>query len=97
LTEAGIAAVGISPDSPSKLGKFSSHHGLNFALLSDEDHSVSEAYGVWGEKKLYGRVFNGITRSSFLIDENGVILGAWYKVGPADTVPKALDALGIRK
>ena len=55
---------------------------------------MAEAYGVWGEKSLYGKKYFGITRSSFLIDEKGKIIESWYKVSPEDTVPKALAALG---
>jgi peroxiredoxin Q/BCP len=54
---------------------------------------MAEAYGVWGEKSMYGRKYFGIIRSSFLIDEKGKIAGAWYKVSPADTVPEAMAAL----
>jgi peroxiredoxin Q/BCP len=93
LTVAGVAAVGISPDKPEQQKKFDEKHGLNFPLLSDPDHSVAEAYGVWGEKKMYGKTYMGIIRSSFLVDEKGKIVDAWYKVKPADTVPKAKEAL----
>ena len=94
LTALGVDAVGISPDAPAVQKKFSDKLKLAFPLLSDGDHAVAEAYGVWGEKSLYGKKYFGITRSSFLVDENGKILGAWYKISPEDTVPKALAALG---
>ena len=93
LATQGIEAAGISPDMPEVLKKFDNKHELNFPLLSDADHSVSDAYGVWGEKNMYGKIFNGIIRSSFLIDENGRIIQAWYKVSPKETVPKALEEL----
>jgi thioredoxin-dependent peroxiredoxin len=93
LSQAGIAAVGISPDKPDKQKKFDDKYSLGFPLLSDEDHSVAKAYGVWGEKKMYGKSYEGIIRSSFLIDEKGKIIEAWYKVSPADTVPNAKKAL----
>jgi thioredoxin-dependent peroxiredoxin len=89
----GVGAVGISPDLPAIQNKFSEKLRLNFPLLSDSDHSVAEAYGVWGEKSLYGKTYFGITRSSFLIDEKGRIMEAWYKISPEETVPKALAAL----
>jgi len=89
----GIAAVGISPDTPDKQKKFNDKHGLGFPLLSDTDHTVAVAYGVWGKKKMYGKEYEGIIRSSFLVDESGTIIQAWYKVSPGDTVPNALDAL----
>ncbi len=89
----GVAAIGISPDKPSKLKKFDEKHGLGFILLSDPDNSVAKAYGAWGEKKMYGKTYEGIIRSSFLIDESGKIIEAWYKIKPLDTVPKARQAL----
>lgn len=93
LSQAGVAAVGISPDKPEKQKKFDDKHGLGFKLLSDPDHTVAQAYGAWGEKKMYGKTYEGIVRSSFLIDEDGKIIDAWYKVKPLDTVPKAQAAL----
>jgi thioredoxin-dependent peroxiredoxin len=93
LTSLGIAAVGISPDPPEKQKKFDAKYGLGFPLLSDEDHAIASAYGAWGEKKMYGKAYEGIIRSSFLIDEKGKIIEAWYKVSPTDTVPKARKAL----
>jgi len=95
LKNAGVDAVGISPDSTAAQRKFSDKLRLTFPLLADQDHAVADAYGVWGEKTLYGKKYFGIIRSSFLLDEEGVILAAWYKVSPGDTVPKALDVLGI--
>jgi peroxiredoxin Q/BCP len=87
------AIVGISPDLPDKQKKFDEKYGLGFPLLSDPDHAVAEAYGVWGEKKLYGKAFMGIIRSAFLIDEKGVVQQAWYKVSPKDTPKNLLKAL----
>jgi peroxiredoxin Q/BCP len=92
----GTDAVGISPDPPVSQKKFSDRLALNFPLLSDGDHAVAEAYGVWREKSMYGKRYFGITRSSFLIDEKGKIVAAWYKVSPDETVPKALAALEQR-
>ncbi len=93
LAGLGGAAVGISPDEPATQKKFDEKHELGFPLLCDADHSVADAYGVWGEKSMYGRKFMGIIRSSFLIDEDGRIMEAWYKVSPKDTVPKVLAEL----
>jgi peroxiredoxin Q/BCP len=93
LTRRDVAAVGISPDPPEKQKKFDDKYKLKFPLLSDADHAVAEAFGVWVEKNMYGRKSMGILRSSFLIDEKGKILKAWYKVKPEDTVPGALEAL----
>ena len=95
LTDVGTAAVGISPDAPEALKRFDDRHGLGFTLLSDPDHQVAEAYGVWGEKKLYGRSFMGVVRSAFLVDEAGRIAAAWYKISPKNTVPSALKALAV--
>ncbi len=85
--------MGISPDLPEKQKKFDQKQNLNFPLLSDPDHTVAQAYGVWGEKTMYGKKMEGIIRSSFLIDERGRIIQSWYKISPQDTVPKALQAL----
>ena len=93
LAKLGVDVVGISPDKPSKQQAFDQKYGLGFPLLSDVDHAVAEKYGVWGEKVNYGRTYMGIIRSSFLIDENGKIERAWYKVSPKDTVPNARAAL----
>ena len=93
LSTLGVAAVGISPDTPQTQKKFDDKHTLGFPLLSDPDHKVADAYGVWGEKSMYGKKFEGIIRSSFLIGKGGKIIETWYKVSPKDTVPKAMAAL----
>ena len=93
LADVGVAAVGISPDKPGAQKKFDDKFGLEFPLLSDVEHAAAQAYGAWGEKSMYGKKSMGIIRSSFLIDENGKIMGTWYKVKPEDTVPLAKEAL----
>jgi peroxiredoxin Q/BCP len=93
LNALGTDAVGISPDPVGAQKKFSDELALNFPLLSDADHRAAEAYGVWGEKSLYGKRYFGVTRSAFLIDEAGRIIEAWPKISPDETVPKALAAL----
>ena len=85
--------LGISPDSVTQQKKFDEKHNLNFPLLADEDHAVAEAFGVWGEKSMYGKKYFGIIRSSFLVNPDGRIAESWYKVKPGDTVPKAIKAL----
>ncbi len=85
--------LGISPDKPSKQLKFAEKYSLGFPLLSDPDHTVAEAFDVWKEKSMYGRKYMGIVRSAFLIDEQGKIAAAWYKVSPADTPKNLLAAL----
>lgn len=94
LAELGVAALGISPDPVDLQKKFDTKHSLGFPLLSDPDHQAAEAYGVWGEKSMYGKKYMGIIRSAFLIDEAGRVMQAWYKVSPEQTVPKAREALG---
>lgn len=93
LEELGVNALGISPDKPAAQKKFDGKYGLGFPLLSDSDHDVARTYGAWGEKNMYGKKTEGIIRSSFLIDEQGKILGVWYKVKPEDTVPLARGIL----
>ena len=87
------AILGISPDKPAAQAKFDEKYGLGFPLLADEDHAVADAYGVWGEKSMYGKKYFGIVRSAFLIDEKGKIAEAWYKVSPKDTVGNLLKSL----
>ena len=89
-----IEVIGISPDTPATQKKFDDKYHLRFTLLSDPDHNVAEAYGVWGEKKMYGKSFMGIIRSSFLIDENGLIENVWYKISPKNTVIELMKVLG---
>jgi peroxiredoxin Q/BCP len=89
------AVIGISPDKPTKQAKFDQKYGLGFPLLSDEDHAVAEAYGVWAEKSMYGRKYMGIDRSAFLVDESGKLAEAWYHISPKDTPANLLQALGV--
>ena len=85
--------LGISPDKPARLKKFDEKYGLGFTLLSDEDHSVAEQYGVWVLKKNYGKEYMGVQRSAFLVDESGKVAKAWPKISPADTPKNLLNAL----
>src|SRR3954447_1525797 len=87
------AILGISPDAPAKQKKFDDKYSLGFPLLADTEHSVAESFGVWGEKKNYGRTYMGIVRSAFLIDEKGKVADAGYKISPKDTPTKLLKAL----
>ena len=94
LPDIGDAAVlGISPDAPAKQKKFDEKYSLGFPLLADTEHEVAEKFGVWGEKKNYGRTYMGIIRSAFLVDEKGKLQEAWYKISPKDTPTKLLGAL----
>ena len=87
--------VGISPDKPEKQKKFDDKYGLGFTLLADEDHAVAEAFGVWGERSMYGKKYMGIIRSAFLVDAAGKVVEAWYKVSPKDTPAKLVAALAV--
>jgi len=89
----GVDVVGISPDEPTKQLAFDQKYSLGFPLLADTDHAVAEAWGTWGEKTYKGKTYVGIIRSSFLVDEEGRIERAWYRVKPENTVPEAQAAL----
>src|SRR5690606_2989028 len=85
--------LGVSPDHEASHVKFKQKYGLPFTLIVDEDHSISEAYGVWGEKTSFGKTYMGIIRSHFVIDENGQIVDAQVNVKPEASAEKALAAL----
>ena len=89
----GTGIVGISPDKPKAQAAFDAKYGLGFPLLSDADHAVAEAYGVWVQRSMYGRAYMGIERSAFLVGEDGRLEHVWYKVSPADTAQNLLRAL----
>lgn len=78
--EHGYVVLGVSPDGAEKLAEFKEEHDLPFDLLSDPDHVVAEAFGAWGIKKNYGREYEGIIRSTILVDEDGAIEQAFYNV-----------------
>lgn len=88
LQSAGYNVVGISPDPVPKLAKFAENEGLTFPLLSDADHAVAEAYGAWGEKKNYGKMYQGLIRSTFVIDPEGRLALAQYNVRATGHVAK---------
>ncbi|HEX9700469.1 MAG TPA: thioredoxin-dependent thiol peroxidase [Acidobacteriota bacterium] len=93
LDAAGAMVLGVSPDGAASHAKFRDKHGLPFPLLVDEDHAIAESYGVWGEKKNYGRTYMGIKRSHFVIDEEGKIVDAKLNVKAADSPAKALETV----
>jgi len=80
FTADGFAVLGISPDAPTALARFTDKQELTFPLLSDQDHSVAEAYGAWGEKKNYGKTYEGLIRSTVVVDAQGVVELAQYNV-----------------
>ncbi|ETZ71247.1 redoxin family protein [Mycobacteroides abscessus MAB_030201_1075] len=88
LNEAGLDVIGISPDKPEKLAKFRDRDGVNFPLLSDPDKTTLTAYGAFGEKKLYGKIVEGVIRSTFVVDEKGNIEVAQYNVKATGHVAK---------
>ncbi|RKF16874.1 peroxiredoxin [Roseovarius spongiae] len=90
---AGALVLGISADSVAKHDKFKAKHGLAMPLLSDADAKTCEAYGVWVEKKMYGKTFHGIERSTFLIDGDGRIARVWRKVKVPGHAEEALEAV----
>lgn len=92
---AGIAVLGVSPDTPAKLAKFRDAEGLNFPLLSDADREVLRAYAAYGEKSSYGRTTIGVIRSTFVIDADGKVAQAQYNVKATGHVARLRQDLGI--
>ncbi|MEO6411317.1 MAG: thioredoxin-dependent thiol peroxidase [Pedococcus sp.] len=95
LHREGYEVLGISPDKPEKLAKFREHDGLTIRLLSDADKSVMNAYGAFGEKKLYGKTVQGVLRSTVVVDESGTVSNAWYNVKATGHVAKLRRDLGL--
>ena len=92
--EAGVTILGVSPDSPKKHTKFKEKYALPFTLLADEEHQVCELYDVWGRKKYMGREYDGVFRTTFLIDAQGQIAKVFENVKPAEHSVEVLAALG---
>ncbi|MEY4263235.1 MAG: hypothetical protein RLY88_943 [Actinomycetota bacterium] len=93
--KAGYTVLGVSPDAPEKLAKFKKAQSLNFALLSDPELTVHKAYGAYGMKSMYGREYEGVLRSTFVIDEKGKIAHALYNVKATGHVAMLRGLLGI--
>ena len=93
FTERGAAVIGVSKDSVASHKKFEEKYGLPFTLLSDTEREVITAYGVWKEKKNYGKVTMGVVRTTYLIDEDGVIIRAFEAVKAADNPSQMLEEL----
>jgi peroxiredoxin Q/BCP len=95
LESSGYAVLGVSRDAPEKLLTFKQRDHLTFELLSDPDRTVHEEYATWGEKQLYGKTVTGVLRSTFVIDENGVITLALYNVKATGHVASLRKKLGL--
>ena len=91
----GYEVLGVSPDSPAKLAKFREKDGLSITLLSDADRAVMDAYGAFGEKKLYGKTVEGVIRSTVVVDEEGRVSHAFYNVKATGHVAKLRRDLGL--
>ncbi len=90
---AGAVVLGVSPDPVAKLKRFHAKHDLGFTLLADPDHAVAERYGVWAEKSMYGRKYWGNTRTTFVIDRDGIVGHVIPKASPKTHDAKVLEAL----
>ncbi|WP_127358694.1 thioredoxin-dependent thiol peroxidase [Actinacidiphila soli] len=95
LAGAGYDVIGVSPDKPEKLAKFREKESLKVTLVADSDKAVLEAYGAFGEKKLYGKTVTGVIRSTVVVDEEGKVEHAWYNVKATGHVAKLLKDLKI--
>lgn len=96
LQKQGVVVLGVSTDSVASHKKFAEKYGLPFPLLADTEKTVAQQYGVYGEKSMYGKKYMGVTRATFLIDEEGIVRKVWPKVKPEDhaaEVIKAVEAL----
>lgn len=91
----GFEIIGVSPDSEASHLKFIAKHNLGFNLIADTEKEVLEAYGAWGEKKMYGKNYMGVLRTTFVIDENGVIETVFEKVKTKDHTNQILEALEL--
>jgi thioredoxin-dependent peroxiredoxin len=91
--ERGAVVLGISPDDESSHVKFKEKYGLPFTLLADPDHQVADQYGVWGERKLYGKTYMGVERSTFVIDPEGNVARVMRRVKPDTHAEQVLEAL----
>jgi peroxiredoxin Q/BCP len=90
----GARVLGVSPDTVTAQRKFADKYGLDFTLLADENHEVADLYGVWGEKKMYGKTYMGVQRSTFVIDPDGKVVKVFPKVSPKTHDELVLGALG---
>ncbi len=91
----GFELLGVSPDSVERHRRFAEKYELPFPLIADEEKKVLKDYGVWGEKKLYGRTYMGVNRTTFVMDENGIILKIFPKVKTKDHTAQILSEMGM--
>ncbi|HVN55081.1 MAG TPA: thioredoxin-dependent thiol peroxidase [Anaerolineaceae bacterium] len=94
--QAGVVILGVSPDSVKSHTRFKDKYQLPFTLLADEGHKVCDLYGTWGPKTMMGRLYQGVLRTTFLIDRNGQILKVYEKVKPAEHSKEVLAELGVK-
>ena len=94
-TDNNVVILGVSPDTSEEHAKFKSKYNLPFTLLADEGHQIAETYGVWGRKKNYGREYDGIFRTTFLIGPDGKIVRVFENVRPSEHSAEVLDAFKI--
>lgn len=95
LLDKGLKIIGVSPDDDKSHEKFATKYQLPFPLLPDPELEVIKAYGVWGEKKMYGKSYEGVLRTTFVIDENGIVLKVFDKVDTKNHAEQILEALGL--
>ncbi len=95
LQRAGYVVFGVSPDPPARNARFREKEHLTFDLLSDEDHVLAEPLGAWGTKKRYGKEYEGLIRSTFLVGPDGTIERAWRNVRAGGHVARVADELGV--
>ncbi len=89
----GVTILGVSPDSPKSHARFKKKYSLPFPLLADEGHKICSEYGVWGPKKMMGREYEGVLRTTFLIDQNGKIARVFENVRPAEHSAEVISAI----
>ena len=95
IEERNAVVIGVSPDDVNSHEKFKTKYDLPFRLVADTDHEVAEAYGVWGEKTMFGRTFMGVTRSHFVIDETGRLIDVQGEISPEESVATSLKTLNL--
>ncbi len=97
MQKRGVVVLGVSTDSVDSHEKFAEKYGLSFPLLSDTDATVSQLYGVYGEKNLYGKKYMGVNRETFLIDKDGIVRKVWPKVKPDEHASEVLEEVDALK